>query len=950
MKKTLSIVLSLVLLVGMIPAFADGNTATDTLSSWGIIKGDGNSLMEGETLKRQNAAIILCRMMGVEEEAKAADPTQLPFEDLQDKMGRQTTAIIAYTYMQEWFRGMSETEFGWGQEITAQQFAMVLLRALGYDSPTAYATALEDAQAMGLFDGVQSLQKDDPIVRSDIYVAMLNTLNKPKKDGDKPLKEILGYVQPAPAEFAVKSIENAGLKVIRVEFNKEVETLGTVEVKNSANSPVGFMTPVKLSEDKKVALVVLNSPAAQYTTLKVKVKDFKDASGAKAAEIEQEVTLFDATKPEVTGVEVVNPKTFKVMTTEPLNYGNDTAQAENISYWNNIKIDDHSFYGKIEKSYCNGFVLRALTGLSAGEHTLKITGIKDYANFPMEDFEATITVVADNDAPVLEEITAVDTKTLKLVFNEELSQKGRYRLNGSTTDILTGNVTRDGKVVTIDLSSDPLTVAAIVGVEVKYKGQKDIMGNTISDWQTMNFQVPNDTELPTVEITSVKKDASNNAMDIELKFSKSMDKTSATWKVLDKDNNPVSGASGDHTGITGWNSDNTTAKIAVTQLYNMDASNYSLVLENMKDGTVRANELAKTTMAFDVADTKAPAVEGVNGASNEYYVDAANKTAVIKFSEAMDEALLMNKNNIRLKTANHQSKQLLADIADATVQYMSDSHELRITVANLSDLQDAASGGNYIDIQLWGMKDIAGNTLAIEDIQRVVPEAPILDTSSTTNLKKKDGQYYLEFNFSQPVQVADANGIKYSSATPVVLQQIWVEEQKPFTKKLTFAIPNTVTIDQDDATLGFEYSLVFEANAIVNQYAEKNAQIDVTYASGSPNTIEIEDKVAPMIVQNPKFETGNQEIRVKLSEDIDISSSAVTGQPGVITCTVVRDNQVLALDGTTAFEFEATTNTLSVHLDSALANQDKQVSISLSVRDENGNVMPYTTKNVDWAN
>ncbi|OPL08058.1 MAG: hypothetical protein AVO33_02145, partial [delta proteobacterium ML8_F1] len=71
MKRVLSLVLVLVLVLGSFPVFADEAEATygEMLAEMELVLGDeeGN-LMEGDALTRAQMMVVLARMYGVEEE------------------------------------------------------------------------------------------------------------------------------------------------------------------------------------------------------------------------------------------------------------------------------------------------------------------------------------------------------------------------------------------------------------------------------------------------------------------------------------------------------------------------------------------------------------------------------------------------------------------------------------------------------------------------------------------------------------------------------------------------------------------------------------------------------------------------------------------------------------------------------------------------------------------
>jgi hypothetical protein len=135
MKKKLAILLIvLMVLTAVAPSFAatiivdqppvGQDAALDELIMLGVLKerrGD-------DYLKRQDTVVLLSRLMGQEEQAKAY-PINHPFNDVSDSF---YNGYLGWAYANQYFMGKSGTEFGFGEFMTVQQLQIVLLRSLGY--------------------------------------------------------------------------------------------------------------------------------------------------------------------------------------------------------------------------------------------------------------------------------------------------------------------------------------------------------------------------------------------------------------------------------------------------------------------------------------------------------------------------------------------------------------------------------------------------------------------------------------------------------------------------------------------------------------------------------------------------------------------------------------------------------------------------------------------------
>ncbi len=933
MKKTLTVILSLVLLVGLVPAFAVSSTdALQTLINYNVIKGDGNGYMENQVLQRQNAAIILTRMMGVEDAAKITDPTGLPFVDLQDKMSSETTKIIAYTYNKTWFRGMSNAYFGWGENITAQQFATIMLRALGYDP--VYDTAFETAVELGLFEGTSGLTKTSPIIRNDVYIAMYNTLNKVPKNENLTLKEILGLTDVE--DLKVETIKSEGMKVISVKFNKaynvDAGTVITVK-KNGVSVPHS----IDYVNERNMILIDLNTVQSQNTTLTVKISGVKGSDGSIMPQVEQDVNFMDITMPSVKSIEVLNPKTIRIKTTEPLNYGGNY-----YKYHNDIKVDGTKIYAKIRKTLFNELVLEFNQAIAAGTYTLEVINIPDYEGFPLESYQGEFEIVADNDAPELVSMYVLNNKTILAEFDEKLADEGNFTVVGNTVQSVSVS-TPNSKEVRINLQNK-LDLAAILGITVKYSGQKDDMDNEITQEQTIEIMAQDDTTAPTVEITKVERNAAGNAIEMKLTFSESMEVPNPynpirnTIEFKDSDGNPFPATIANRS----WDNENTELTFSVSELYNKDAEDFTLVLNDFKDMSVRENEMPETSDEFNCPDTKAPTVLGLTDTtSSEYFVDGNSIT--IKFSEEMDDSHFTNLSNYRIYKTDADGGsfiKLLADVAGASVNVVSPK-ELTISVDDINDMMYDQSGTmKYSAIKLQQMTDIARNMLVDTEIVKGIPTPPVLAIDAGEKevfLKKNDGLYYFEINFDTPVKVLENDSVTYGGQ---VLEQITIGQPEEYSTTLTFGVPSSVTVNEGADNLGLDSDVVFAstagAEALVTEYGVKNTS-DLTIDSDASST-EFKDKVAPTMLVEPEFLSDNKTIKLEYSEPINSDAN-------IQSCTVTLANQVV---GVASYTTSTTNNFVEVVLDQAIAQSEngKSVMISIQVKDDAGNTAGLITKNL----
>ncbi len=191
MKKVLSFSLVLALIISSFAfALTPAQEAGAELKKIGLINGDSaGNLNEDQDLTREQAVATLVRMMGKSKEA-AAMPAKQEFDDV--KADHWAAKDLAYAKKQGWTKGIDEKNFGVGQNVTLQQYATFMLRALGQDDDKVYAEAIKRATDAEILEDMSKDKAAAEIKRGDAFVMMLNTLLANVKDSDQSLAAKLG--------------------------------------------------------------------------------------------------------------------------------------------------------------------------------------------------------------------------------------------------------------------------------------------------------------------------------------------------------------------------------------------------------------------------------------------------------------------------------------------------------------------------------------------------------------------------------------------------------------------------------------------------------------------------------------------------------------------------------------------------------------------------------------
>ena len=156
MKRFLTVFFTALLLTAALCVTAsasDYDDAAQDLSAIGMFRGTASGFELDRAPKRSEAAIMLVRLYGAEEEAKAAyDAGQIshPFTDVSDF----TSPYVAWLYNKGITKGATATTFGSAGPCSAKMYCAFLLRALGYEDGVdfQYADTLEFAQQKGFYD------------------------------------------------------------------------------------------------------------------------------------------------------------------------------------------------------------------------------------------------------------------------------------------------------------------------------------------------------------------------------------------------------------------------------------------------------------------------------------------------------------------------------------------------------------------------------------------------------------------------------------------------------------------------------------------------------------------------------------------------------------------------------------------------------------------------------
>lgn len=813
MKKVLSLVLALVLVLGMIPTFAAG-TGAQELKANGFISGnEKGDLLVDQALTREQLAALTAELAGDKELAAEFEQPAV-YADAED-ISSWAVPFVAYAQEMGWMTGIAkgtEKVFKPMDVVTGPELAATLMNALGYTVDTAakYATVHADAAELGikLPTGV--------LTRGDAFEAMWVAVSEvPMNGSEMTLGVYLGRLEPKTpvvTELVVGKVTADNLKAMTIEFNNELdkETVVAANFK-LVRGTTTLTTAPTLLEDGKTVVLVVTTPAnlTQSDTVKLTIEKVKDTTGQTVVAYESTFVVNDTKVPTIDSIVALNPKQLEVSFSEPVNFNHEI-----FTLFNDIKVDGTSIIARTEANNVTNKVIVTLTNaLTEGTHSIEIKGVSDYAGFTAPTATLSFAVVKDDTAPMAESAT-VKTKNIVVVkFNEPVDVKGSFRIDGQ--DVVTTDW-KDSRTVELTVPGSGLSIGAVVEVKVEYKGQKDIMGNEVKDWTSILTKVADDSSLPTVELTTV-----GVKNKLTLTFSKPM-ATAGTIELVNKDNSVVEIETVGVAGATfKANTSSKVLEVSFDALQGINPADYTLRIKDMKDATVRGNALATTNIAFKAIDTLDPTVAGtyVVTANADSTVNSDKDTITIFFSEAMEVASIENLSNYYMNGTPFS-----ANASAVSAKASTDAKSVVITYKQ-------AFTATLYDISVFAAKDIAGNSVKVG--------ANVASKGTTTGLVVNS------------VEATDENTIKVTFNT--VIKHV---------EPATFVLVNTATgnavtnfvsatiSSTSQAVVTFKTATAISTSAsIYSVKVNSPASIANIYSQtlSAAATTAVEDKVAPKL-------------------------------------------------------------------------------------------------------
>jgi Big-like domain-containing protein len=580
-------------------AFADMTDAQmeagALLEDLGVLEGDGEGdLYLDSALKRQDAVIMLSRLMGEEEIAKNFPVEEEDmYPDVEDSF---YFGYLAWAKANGTFEGKGTGEFGFDAIIDANSYAKVLLTALGYEQGVdfEYEEVLEFANEKGIV----VVEENGNITRGTMAVMTVEALAVEMKDGSMTLAEKLEIELPevVPAEIKVENVTATNLKQIMVEFNGKVDEASATKLDNYTFEKE--LKSAELLEDEMTVLLTLkekeddtltNQKEYKLTVNNVLLAD----SEVELTKVEKKFTAIDNTLPTVKEVVGLGTKAIQVIFSEPV-------VKNTASRITSYKIDDKVFSGSIKYVYPNSVIIS--TNMSVGEHELSVKNVEDFAEFKVQEPGFEFTIVEDNEAPEIVSAKSVDLYEVEVVFNEPVkSISNGYHT--SKSNLATRPYDVSGEKVTLNFKN----AMTLGNTEIFIDGVEDYSGNK-SD-RTVTITPELDTTRPEVVAVDVE-----DGKEFTIVFSKKMFEDDvikgANYVIKDSDGDVPAGYGLNSKGnpIRVPKYDESKREVTFELVKPLPKESYTLEISGIRDKSYIKNTMLPHTEVFSVGDTGKPSV------------------------------------------------------------------------------------------------------------------------------------------------------------------------------------------------------------------------------------------------------------------------------------------------------------------------------------------------------
>lgn len=551
LKNMLALMLTFTLVLSSfsVSMAKDSLTDVEMAQSLGLLKGDNNGVTDEYLAKpttRLQAAIMLLRLKGLEEEAKVYSGNE-NFEDATKVNWLQGQAILSYL--------KAHPELGWvgnnnkfnpNGVISSKEYYKVMLQLLGYEQKVDYEwlnilTFAEDK-------GLEKVADVNEFTNKEIAIATIEALKANNKDGVKLIEDLIEselidakvaeeiglyeapVVEPeVPEEPTVVAKMVSAVSIDSTTLKVDFDSLENIKEEDfnivAENSTEYDVTHIELLTDEKAAILTVDElKIGEIYTISYNGNSFDIVP----------IIKEDSTKPVIQSANSVTGDLVRVVFNTK-NIRTDSLETTNFTINNDAVITDVTLdvdEMKKDGNFNKTILLLGISGMKSGvAYTLKSENITSYNNVEAP-FNTSSFIFAgkdkDNTAPKLKSAASVHGYQVRIIFDEARILDESTLLDASNYSIqpeleitnikIEKNILGDNKTVLLSTSNQKTRTVYKVKVSNISDGI-NIMGTeeaVFAGVEAPKYQVPEQAKshnATTVQI-DFKYEANDTALDV----------------------------------------------------------------------------------------------------------------------------------------------------------------------------------------------------------------------------------------------------------------------------------------------------------------------------------------------------------------------------------------------------------------------------------------------------
>jgi len=776
----------------------------DALYELGLLEGYSSTEKElglADELTREAAMKLMAVVFGWDVDMDATSE----FEDVSTWAQAYVAAAVAKGVT----NGIGEGQFGGTAQATGKQLTTWFLRELGYDQAEAYEKAAELGMEAGIITLAEALKLSENVLRADLAGVAYKTLTTTPVGEDATVieklieanvveadkAEDLGLIKAElPEVLAIEEINVLNLIQLEVVFNTVVDKETAEDEDNYSLTDVKDgdvkVANAELLEDGKTVILTLDKAAAQQDEVDVTVENVQDLAENKLAETTvEDIEFIDMTIPTVVDAEVVGNDTIKITFSEPVKEA--TAGKLNKK---GFEVNGGKLYIKEVRLQNNNTeaLVELYSDLKEGETTIEVDATTvDYAGFGVVKETLTVSVVEDEDAPVVVGYEDATPNGVTLIWSEDIELKDGDKANFYHTN--SKNEVNDN-IVVADIDGNKLELDFTTNNLPEGTAYLYVLKESVNDlWDNENTQEMIKIEVE-IDVTApeVEGDVTIETEDeIIIEFTEELDEETAeeedNYTLLDSEGKEVKDI------FDGFTYDNDSKKVTIDFTEKLSGE-YTLVIENVED--LVGNVIEDTTLDLDVEDLTKPVVGDFS--ATLYNAGEEGQMVKIEFDEKMATE---GKYSVLDLEKYEIAGTILADLeVDAEITLVDDGKAVEIEIASdeTEDGIDLTSGGNVVVARV---ADAAGNyTTALTNTFVLAAQGNVLITDVKATSTKT-----VEITFADELVEFDAEDLVITTGSTI---DVAVDNKFEIAKVETNLNEDgetvvTLTIDEDDSDIDF---------------------------------------------------------------------------------------------------------------------------------------------------